>query len=240
MRFVDDDPRASDPVIPRCCCCGETPDQKALSPVHLRLTPRFPFVWLHRGRAPRVWWRSCLAALRPDPAEQDAGVRYLCRACLPLARSAPSCAAADAPKPPSPPDDASPSYSVTQTPTGRGGVGDDLTRHILELRQVFDRAAMVDGATGEGHRVIELARGSATVRCRACGQDIARVADLAGAAAEDESLYEFTRAGLRACPATSTVSGANDGETGNEEALPQTPIILSHTRRAHRVPRPAS
>ncbi len=88
MRYADNDPRATEPVIPRCCACGATPHRDALAPVHLRLTARFPFLWVYRGRAPRAWWRSCLAVLRVDPTDPDAGVRYLCLACLPLARGA--------------------------------------------------------------------------------------------------------------------------------------------------------
>ena len=242
MRYADNDPRATEPIIPRCCACGVAPGRGALSPVHLRLTPRFPFVWVYRGRAPRVWWRSCLAALRSDPAEQDAGVHYLCRACLPLARSAPSCASTDAPEPPSPspPNDASPSYSVTQTPAGRAKAADALARHILELHQVFGQSAMINGATREGHRGIQLARGSVAVRCRACGQDIAYVADLAGATVEDDPMYEYTPAGLRACPATSTVPEATNREVCDEEPSHRTALVLSHARGSWRAPRPAS
>jgi len=75
-----------------------------------------------------------------------------------------------------------------------------VRQHILSLRQVFSQAAMVDGGVKEGHRGIELVRGSATVRCRACGQEIARVAKLVGATPWDDLHYEYTSAGLYACP----------------------------------------
>ncbi len=82
-----------------------------------------------------------------------------------------------------------------------------MEQHILSLRHVFSRDAMVVGVTGEGHRGIELTRGAASVRCRACGQEVARVADLAGAAAGDDPHYEYTPAGLCVCPnAQSAVS----------------------------------
>ncbi len=229
MRYADNDPRATEPVISRCCACRVTPGRGALSPVHLRLTPRFPFVWVYRGRAPHAWWRSCLAALRADPTDPDAGVHYLCPACLPLARGAPasgSCA----------PSDQLASIPPAYTPipaardTRRAEVADDLARHILDLRQVFGRSAMIDGVTREGHRGIEVARGSVAVRCRACGQDIAHVADLAGATVEDDPMYEYTPAGLRACPATSTVSEATNGEVCDEGSSHRTPLVLSHAR----------
>ncbi len=236
MAYLDE------PVIARCCACGATPGGDALSPVHLRLTPRFPFIWLQRGRAPHVWWRSCLAASRADPTDLDAGVHYLCPACLPLARGAPP----SAPCAPYAPSDEPASVPPAHTPmpaardTRRAEVADDLARHILDLRQVFGRSAMIDGATREGHRGIEVARGSVAVRCCACGQDIAHVADLAGATPEDEPMYEYTPAGLRACPATSTVSEANDGERPDAESSHRTPLVLSHARGAWRAPRPAS
>jgi len=238
MAYLDE------PVVARCCACGATPGQGALSPVHLRLTPRFPFIWVHRGRAPRAWWRSCLAAWHADPTDPDAGVRYLCPACLPLARSTSSCAPVDASEAPAPfPSDDVPapmSYNAVHASAGRGGVGDELARHILDLRQVFGRSAMIHGATREGHRGIEVACGSVAVRCRACGQDIAHVADLAGATVEDDPMYEYTPAGLHACPAMSTVAEANDGERPDEGPSHRTPLVLSHARGAWRAPRPAS
>jgi len=239
MRYADNDPRATEPVIPRCCACGATPHRDALAPVHLRLTARFPFMWVYRGRAPRAWWRSCLAAWRADPTDPDAGVRYLCLACLPLARGAP-------PSAPCAPSDEPASVPPAHTPlpaardTRRAEVADDLARHILDLRQVFGRSALIDGATREGHRGIEVARGSVAVRCRACGQDIAHVADLAAATAEDDPMYEYTPAGLRACPATSTVSEATNREVCDEEPSHRTPLVLSHARGSWRVLRPAS
>jgi len=235
MRYADNDPRATEPVIPRCCACGATPHRDALAPVHLRLTARFPFLWVYRGRAPRAWWRSCLAVLRVDPTDPDAGVRYLCPACLPLARDVPPpapCAPSD--EPASVPPACAPMTAARAT--RRAEVADDLVRHILDLRQVFGQSAMINGATSEGHRGIEVARGSMVVRCRACGRDIARVADLAGATAEDEPMYEYTPTGLRACPATSTVSSATNGERRDEEPQPRTPLVLSHTRRSWRAP----
>ncbi len=232
MRDGDNDPRAADPLIPRCCCCGATSDQGTFSLVHLRLTPRFPIVWLQRGRAPRAWWRSYRAAWDAAPVDADAGAHYLCPACLPLARSTPSGAPVDALEAPAPfpPDDVPTpvSYNMVHAASGREGVGNGLSRHILTLRQVFGQAAMVNGATQEGHRGIELIRGSATVRCRACGWDIARVADLAGATTEDEPLYEYTLAGLRACPAPSMASGANDRERGDGPPAHRTSFVLSH------------
>ena len=124
--------------------------------------------------------------------------------------------------------------------TRRAEVSNDLARHILDLRQVFGRSAMIDGVTREGHRGIQLARGSVAVRCRACGQDIAHIADLAGATVEDDPLYEYTPVGLRACPATSTVSEATNGEVCGEEPSHRTPLVLSHARGSWRAPRPAS
>jgi len=206
------------PRTPRCCCCGTTPDRGALSQVHLRLTPRFPFLWLHRGRAPRSWWRSCLAVLRADPTDPDAGRHYLCLVCLPLARAVPastptpsgvqgalSGAAGAFPRdePSAPACPPAPASDIVTRTAMDGGV----KQHVLELRQVFRLETIVNGTTAEGHRGIELARGSATVRCCACGQEVARVADLAGAAAGDDPHYEYTPAGLCVCPnAQSAVS----------------------------------
>ncbi len=242
MRYADNDPRATEPIIPRCCACGVTPGRGALSPVHLRLTPRFPFVWVYRGRAPRAWWRSWLAALHADPAEQDAGVRYLCLACLPLARGAPPLVVSTPSAPSDEPASVPPACAPLPTTrdTRRAEVADDLARHILDLHQVFGQSAMINGATREGHRGIQLARGSVAVRCRACGQDIAYVADLAGAIVEDDPMYEYTPAGLRACPATSTVPEATNREVCDEEPSHRTPLVLSHARGSWRVPRPAS
>ncbi len=233
MAYLDE------PVVARCCACGATSSGDVLSLVHLRLTPRFPFMWVYRGRAPHAWWRSCLAALRANPTDPDAGVHYLCPACLPLARGAPAsapCAPSDEPA------SIPPAYIPMPAPrdTRRAEVSNDLARHILDLRQVFGRSAMIDGVTREGHRGIQVARGSVAVRCRACGQDIAHVADLAGATAEDDPMYEYTPAGLRICPATSTVSEATNGEVCDEEPSHRTPLVLSHARGSWRVPRPAS
>jgi len=225
-------------VAARCCACGATPGRDALSPVHLRLTARFPFIWLQRGPAPRAWWRSCVAALRANPTDADASAHYLCSVCLHLTRGAPQAApGAPSDEPASvPPTRASmPTVSSTRRVEG----GDDLARHILDLRQVFGRSAMIDGVIREGHCGIQLTRGSGAVRCRACGQDIAHVADLAGATAEDESMYEYTPAGLRACPATSTVSRANDGERDDAEPSHRTPLVC-HARGSWQAPRPAS
>ncbi len=228
-----------EPVVPWCCACGATPDQGTIFPVHLRLTPRFPFVWVYRGHAPHAWWRSCLAILRADSTDPDAGVRYLCLACLPLARGVPQpapCAPSDEPAPVPPACAPLPAARDTR----RAEVANDLARHILDLCQVFGRSAMIDGVTREGHRGIQVARGSVAVRCRACGQDIAHVADLAGATAEDDPMYEYTPAGLRICPATSTVSEATTGEVCDEEPSHQTPLVLSHARGSWRAPCPAS
>jgi len=216
LDFGAADLHPADPILPRCCCCGTTPDRGTLSPVHLRLTPRFPFLWLHRGRAPRSWWRSCLAVLRADPTDPDAGRHYLCLVCLPLARAVPastpsgvqgalSGAAGASPRdePSAPACPPAPASGIVTRAAMDGGV----KQHVLELRQVFRLETVVNGTTAEGHRGIELARGSATVRCCACGQEVARVADLAGAAAGDDPHYEYTPAGLCVCPnAQSAVS----------------------------------
>ena len=213
-----DDLRALDPTIPRCCCCGDASDPGVLAPVHLRFTARFPFVWLQRGRAPRAWWRSCLATLRLDAADLDAGRHYLCPVCLPLARgvSTPTPAPRDvwgaSPDAWAAPHiDGQRARARTPVPlalthdTGRAragdSAGDSVRQHILSLRQVFSRDAMVEGVAREGHRGIEFVRGSAPVRCRACGQEVARVADLAGSVPWDDPHYEHTPAGLDACPA---------------------------------------
>jgi len=82
-----------------------------------------------------------------------------------------------------------------------------VEQHILDVCQVFSRDAMVAGVTREGHRGIELTRGAASVRCRACGQEIAHVVELAGGAPWDDPHYEYTPAGLCACPATRSVAG---------------------------------
>ncbi len=238
MPYLFGDIIPNEPVAARCCACGATPRWDALSPVHLRLTARFPFMWLQRGTAPRAWWRSCVAALRADPTDADAGAHYLCSVCLPLARGVPQAARgapSDEPVSVLPARASMPTVSSARRVEG----GDDLARHILDLRQVFGRSAMIDGVTREGHRGIQLARGSGAVRCRACGQDIAHVADLAGATAEDESMYEYTPAGLRACPVTSTVSRANDGERDDAEPSHRTPLVC-HARGSWQAPRPAS
>jgi len=206
------------PRTPRCCCCGTTPDRKTLSPVHLRLTPRFPFLWLHRGRAPRSWLRSCLAVLRADPTDPDAGRHYLCLVCLPLARAVPASTptpsgvqgalsgAAGASPRDEPSAPACPPAPASGTVT-RAAMDGGVRQHVLELRQVFRLETVVNGTTAEGHRGIELARGSATVRCRACGQEVARVADLASGTPWDAPHYEYTPAGLCVCPnAQSAVS----------------------------------
>ncbi len=217
MHFIND-PRTADPCMPWCCCCGEASDRKTLSPVHLRLTPRFPFLWLHRGRAPRSWWQSCLTALGTDPTDSDAGMHYLCPACLPLARAMPT----STPEPKGvqgvssgASSGASASFrrdELTLTPpthplarasgaVTRTGMDGGVRQHVLKLRQVFRLETVVNGVTEEGHHGIELARGSAVVRCRACGNNVARLADLAGS---DETcaelLYEFTLEGLQGCP----------------------------------------
>jgi len=116
---------------------------------------------------------------------------------------------------------------------------DAVARHILALHMAFYFSVVVDGVADAGHRGVEVARGDAVVRCRACGQDIAHVADLAGATAEDESMYEYTPAGLRACSATSTVSGANDGERDDAEPSHRTPLVC-HARGSWQAPHPAS
>ncbi len=197
---------AADPIIPRCCCCGTTPDRGALSQVHLRPTSRFPFLWLYRGRPPRSWWRSCLAALRPDPPDLAADRHYLCPACLPLARAVPTSDASAAPQAARWPAPAS-APAPPAPDTGVARIGARVEQHILSLRQVFSRDAMVAGVTREGHRGIELTRGAAGVRCRACGQEVARVADLAGGALWDAPHYEYMPAGLYACPAAQSVAG---------------------------------
>jgi len=181
-----DDLCAADPIIPRCCCCGATPDRGTLSPVHLRPTPRFPFLWLYRGRPPRSWWRSCLAAVSLDPPDPEAGRQYVCPACLPLARAVPA-----------PP-------RVSEAAHGR--TDESVERPILALRPVFNREAMVTGVTGKGHRGIVLTRGVVTVRCCACDQEVACVADLAGGTPWDDPPYEYTPAGLSACPAPRSVA----------------------------------
>ncbi len=194
------------PRTPRCCCCGTTPDRRALSQVHLRPTSRFPFLWLYRGRPPRSWWRSCLAALRPDPPDLAADRHYLCPACLPLARAVPTSDASAAPSAARWPAPADAPVPLAHD-TGRARTGASVEQHILGLRQVFSQEAMVAGVTREGHHGIELTRGTATVRCRACGQEVARLADLAGGAPWDAPHYEYTPAGLYACPAAQSVAG---------------------------------
>jgi len=209
---------AADPIIPRCCCCGATPGQGTLSQVHLRPTSRFPFLWLYRGRPPRSWWRFCLAVLRPDPADPEADRRYLCPACLPLARAVPLPDRAPTLAPPTGADTSAapqavrwpapgPAAAPLSHDTGLARIGASVEQYILSLRQVFSRDAMVAGVTGEGHRGIELTRGAASVRCRACGQEIAHVVELAGGALWDDPHYEYTLAGLCACPATRSVAG---------------------------------
>ncbi len=228
MRYLFGDIIPDAPIDPQGTYGGATPSRDALSPVHPRDTVRFPFVPPRWGlvQALYTWWQSCFAAL---PADPDGGVHYLCPVRLPFARGAPQpapCAPSDEPASAPPARAPLPAVSGAR----HAEVDDDRARHILELRQVFGQSAMIDGVTRERHRGIELVRGSATVRCRACGQDIARRADLADATAEDEPLYEYTPAGLRACPATSTASEATDGERGAEEPAPPMPIALSHAR----------
>lgn len=208
MRSITNGSRAADPCIP-WCCCGNAPDKGTLSLVHLRLTARFPFVWLHRGRRARPQWWSCLAFLRPEPT--DLRGHYLCPSCLPLAGAVlmsarlpsvpPDAPALSSPVEPSLSASARaptlPAYSIE-----RVDGGDSLTQHILALRQLFRLEGVLKGVTGEGHRAIELTRGSAVVRCCACGRSVARLADLACSdEACAEPLYEFTLEGLRSCPA---------------------------------------
>jgi len=186
-------------------------DRGTLSPVHLRPTRRFPFLWLYRGRPPRSWWRSCLAAVSLDPLDLETSRRHLCPACLPLARAVPAplppagqSTSPDAPQINGQPARA-PAPPVSEATHGR--TDESIKHHILALRQVFNREAIVTGVIGKGHRGIELTRGVATVRCRACGQEVARVAALAGGPPWDDPPYEYTPAGLCVCPdAQSAVS----------------------------------
>ncbi len=241
MRYLFGDIIPDEPVGPRDTREETASSRDVLSPVPPHDAVHVPVVPL-RGRlvyALHAWWRSGFAAVRADPANPDAGVHYLCPMCLPLTRGAPQpvpCAPSDEPTSIPLAHVCNPLVSGAR----RAEVDDDLARHILGLRQVFGRSAMIDGVTRGGHRGIELARGSAIVHCRACGQDLAHVADLAGATAEDEALYEYTFAGLRTCPAMSTVLEANDGEGCDDALPPPTPIVLARAREAWLVPRPAS
>jgi len=105
---------------------------------------------------------------------------------------------------------------------------DAVARHILALHMAFYFSVVVDGVADAGHRGVNVARGDAAVRCRACGQDVARCAEFVGASVRDEPLYEFLRAGLRHCPAA--YKRTPDQREISSQSRPMEPTPL-HARR---------